>query len=466
MAELPKKIHFAGACGRAVGSLALDLQRRGLKITASDGQIHAPMDRVLAEAGLKIREKFSARHVTPGTELIVAGGMVGPDNVEWRAAERRGIPVLSMAEFLGKYFPPRQKRLVVAGTKGKTTTTAMLTWILKHAGAEPDWLLGGLCPHFELPVRFRGERRMVLEGDEYPTGLNDRRPKFRHYRPQVLVVTNLHFDHAEVFSSLEEIRNHFVEAARELPESGLLLLGPDVDGWKEIAAASRAPVVRVGWGKSCDVALTGFRAGGKGMVFQCGGVTFRMPGAGRMLAVDAALAAFAAAHVGISLENSARALAEFQGVLGRLQPLHDSERLSVFLDEAYHPAAIRANIAALRTRYPRRRVAMLLQPRYTGGRGGFQECELPGVLTDLDRLILLKSFDLQAFPGGKFSSFRLAPMLREQGLDVTVLRRARELATKVPPHAKVGDVWYVSVPPGCDFLTDPLLTNLRKKLDP
>ena len=445
--------------------MALDLQRRGFEITASDGQIHAPMDRVLAEAGLKIRGKFSARHVTPGTGLVVAGGMVGPDNPEWRAAERCGIPVLSMAEFLGRHFPPRQKRLVVAGTKGKTTTTAMLAWILKHAGSDPDWLLGGLCPHFELPVRFRGARRMVLEGDEYPTGLNDRRPKFRHYRPQVLVVTNLHFDHAEVFSSLEEIHRHFVEAARELPESGLLLLGPDVEGWKEIAAATRAPVARVGWGKGYDVALNGFRASGGGMVFRCKGAEFHMPCAGRMLAVDAALAALAAAHVGISMEKSTRALAEFEGVLGRLQPLHDSERLSVFLDEAYHPAAIRANIAALRARYPGRRLAMLLQPRYTGGRGGFQERELPHVLTNLDRLILTKSFDLQPFPGGKFSSFRLATMLREQGLDVTVLRRARELAIKVPDHAKPGDVWYISLPPGCDFLTDPLLANLREKLD-
>ena len=466
MADLPTKIHFAGACGRAVGSLALDLQRRGLDITASDGQIYPPMDRVLADAGLKIRGKFSARNVAPGTDLVVAGGMVQPDNPEWRAAERKGIPVLPMAEFLGKYFPSGQKRLVVAGTKGKTTTTAMLAWILKHARKDPDWLLGGLCPHFELPVRFRGSRRMVLEGDEYPTGLADPRPKFRHYRPHVLVITNLHFDHAEVFSSLEDIRRHFIEAARELPKHGVLLLGPDVEGWKEIAAASRAPFVRVGWGKSHDAVLSGFRALGKGMVFECGGTVFQMPGAGRMLAVDAALAALAAAHVGIPLEKSARALGEFEGVMGRLQPLHDSGRLAVFLDEAYHPAAIRENIAALRLRYPRRRLAMLLQPRYTGGRGGFQERQLPAILTELDRLVLLRSFDLRPFPGGKFSSFRLAASLRRQGLDVSLLRRTMELAVKLPPHARAGDVWYLSLPAGCEILTNPLLANLRKKIDP
>jgi UDP-N-acetylmuramate: L-alanyl-gamma-D-glutamyl-meso-diaminopimelate ligase len=466
MGELPRKIHFAGACGRAVGSLALDLQRRGLDITASDGQIHAPMDRVLAEAGLKIRGKFSARNVAPGTDLVVAGSMVAPDNPEWRAAERRGIPVLPMAEFLAKHFPPRQKRLVVAGTKGKTTTTAMLAWILKHAGQDPDWLLGGLCPHFELPVRFRGSRRMVLEGDEYPTGLTDRRPKFRHYRPHVLVVTNLHFDHAEVFSSLEEIRGHFVEAARELPKGGLLVLGPDVAGWREIAAARHAPVVRVGWSRGSDVILSNFRAGPGGMVFQVDGVTFRMAGAGRMLAVDAALAAIAAAHVGISLAKSARALEKFEGVAGRLQLLRESEKLTVLLDEAYHPSAIRANIAALRLRYPGRRLAMLLQPRYTGGRGGFQEKELPAILTELDRLVLLRSFDLQPFPGGKFSSFRFAAGLRGEGLEVTVMRRTKDLAANLPAHTRAGDVWYLSLPPGCEILTDPLLVNLRKKLDP
>jgi UDP-N-acetylmuramate: L-alanyl-gamma-D-glutamyl-meso-diaminopimelate ligase len=466
MADLPTKIHFAGACGRTVGSLALDLKRRGVDITASDEVFHSPMDRVLADAGLKIREKFSARNVAAGTELVVAGGMIGPDNPEWRAARRRGIPVLPMAEFLGKHFPAGQKRLVVAGTNGKTTTTAMLAWILKQTGKDPDWLLGGLCPHFELPVRFRGSRRMVLEGDEYRTGLADPRPKFRHYRPHVLVVTNLHFDHAEIFASLDEIRRHFVDAARELPKNGLLLLGPDVEGWRAIAAASRAPVVRVGWGKKFDAVLSGFRVRGKGMVFEFGGTVFRMPDAGRMLAVDAALAARAAAHIGISLEKSARALAEFQGVMRRLQPLHDSERLAILVDEAYHPAAIRENIAALRLRYPGRRLAMLLQPRFTEGRGGFQERELPGILTELDRLILLVSSDPQPFPGGKFSSYRLAASLRGQGLDASLLRRTVELAAKLPPHVRTGDVWYLSLPAGREFLTDPLLTNLRNKLDP
>lgn len=463
MGELPQKIHFAGACGRAVGSLALDLKRRGLLITASDGELYAPMDRVLADGGLKIRGKFSGRNVVAGTDLVVAGGMVGPDNPEWKAAERRGIPVMNMAEFLGNHFPPRQKRLVVAGTKGKTTTTAMLAWILRRAGADPDWLLGGLCPHFGLPVRFRGSRRMVLEGDEYPSGCADPLPKFRHYRPHVLVMTNLHFDHAEVFSSLGEIRRHFVEAAQELPPRGLLLLGPDVAGWKEIAAASRSPVVRVGWSRGSDVVISHFRGGSQGMAFQCGGVAFRMAGAGRVFAVDAALAALAAAHVGISLEKSAEALARFQGVRGRLQPLLESEKLTVILDEAYHPAAIRGNIAALRLRYPGRRLAMLLQPRYTGGRGGFQEKELPGALAGLDRLLLVRAFDLKPFPGGKFSSVRFASILRRQGLDVTVLRQAKKMPAQLPVHARRGDVWYLSLPAGCDFLTDPLLDNLRAK---
>ncbi len=466
MAELPRKIHFTGACGRAVGSLALDLQRRGLEITASDGQAYAPMDQVLAEGGLKIRGKFAARNMGPGTELVVVGGAVGPDNPEWRAAVRMRIPVLPMAEFLGNYFPPRQKRLVVAGTKGKTTTTAMLAFILQHAGANPDWLLGGLSPHFELPVRFRGAGRMVLEGDEYPTGLTDPRPKFRHYRPHVLVVTNLHFDHAEVFASLGEIRRHFVDAARELPKGGLLLLGPDVEGGRKIANASRARVIRVGWRRGSDVVLSGFRAGTEGMAFRCGGVAFQMAGAGRMLAVDAALAALAAAHMGIPLEKSARALAEFLGVKGRLEPLLESEPITVLLDEAYHPSAIRENIAAMRLRYPGRRLAMLLQPRYTGGRGGFQEKALPGILTELDRLVLLRSFDLRDFHGGKFSSFRLAAGLRKEGLEVSVMRRSKDLAAKLPGHARTGDIWYLSLPPGCDYLTDPLLANLRDKFRP
>ena len=201
-----RKIHFTGACGRAMGPLALELKRRGWDVTASDRTRYAPMDKVLAEGGLEIVPRFAASNVPEDAELVVVGSQIKRTNAEWAAARRRGIPVMNMARFVGGELAARSLRLVVAGTKGKTTTTAMLAWILQHAGRRPDYLIGGLCPHFPMPFRCRGGRHMVLEGDEYPSSREDATPKFRHYRPPVLVVTNNEHDHPEVYPSGNEIR--------------------------------------------------------------------------------------------------------------------------------------------------------------------------------------------------------------------------------------------------------------------
>lgn len=185
------RVHFTGACGRAIGSLALELKRKGWEVTASDATQYAPMDRVLREGGLEIRTGFSGRHVPAGTDVLVRGTAIANENLELKAARRRGIPILNMAQFLEQHLLKRSRRFVIAGTNGKTSTTAMLAWILEFAGQRPDYLMGGICPHFESLVRFRSSRWTVLEGDEYPSGENDPQPKFLHYRPHVLLLTNI-----------------------------------------------------------------------------------------------------------------------------------------------------------------------------------------------------------------------------------------------------------------------------------
>ena len=458
-----RKIHFTGACGRAIGPLALELKLRGWAITASDRTRYAPMDKVLAEGGLDIIPRFAAKNVPPGTDLVVVGSQIKRTNAEWAAARRLGIPVLNMARFLGEELAARSTRLVVAGTKGKTTTTAMLAWILKRAGLKPDYLIGGLCPHFPMPFRCRGARHIVLEGDEYPSSREDPTPKFRHYRPDVLVVTNIEHDHAEVYPSVEEIRTEFKAATAALPAGGALIVSHDCPNAAAIAASCPVEIESVGWGRGALFRLTGFQATARSMRFRFCGRDFQMKHPGRMLALDAALAARAAMRAGISLDESARALSEFEGVRGRLQVLLDEPIGTVVHDESHHPSAIRENIAALRLRFPGRRLVVMLQPRNTGGRGGFQEQALPDVLAAADSVILLRPFDLDKFPAGPFSSHLLAARLRKRGVPVCVLPKGRNFPVYCARTHEGGDVLYVSVPAGFEIHTDPLLAALRSR---
>ena len=456
-----RQIHFTGACGRAVGSLALALKRRGWRVTASDKIQYAPMDRVLAEGGLAIAPKFAARNVPPGTELVVVGGAIGRRNVERVAARRRGIPVMHMARFVGEHLAGRHRRLVVAGTKGKTTTTAMLAWILEHNGCRPDYLVGGLCPHFPLPVRYEGAPVMVLEGDEFPSSREDPTPKFLFYKPDVLVVTNVEFDHAEVYPSVREIQALFVRLAGGLPAAGKLVVSGDCANAAALARGCPAEAETVGWDSGSRFRLTGFKATPRGMRFRFCGQLFHLRQPGRMLALDAALAARAALHAGVGMAESAAALAEFQGVAGRLEPLLDDPFATIVHDESAHPSALRENIAALRLRFPGRRLVVVLQPRYTGGRHNFHEQALPDVLAAADRVVLLRAFDPAPWPAGPFSSHRLAGQLRCRGLAASVLNRSRSLASYCARTHRAGDVWFCSLPAGCEFLTGPLVAAIR-----
>ena len=456
-----RQIHFTGACGRAVGSLALALKRRGWQVTASDKLQYAPMDRVLADGGLPITPKFAARNVPPGTQLVVVGGAIGRRNIERVEARRRGIPVMHMARFVGEHLLGQKLRLVVAGTKGKTTTTAMLAWILEHNGRRPDYLVGGLCPHFPLPVRYRGSPVMVLEGDEFPSSKEDPTPKFLYYKPDVLVVTNVEFDHPEVYPSMREIQAWFARLAGGLPAAGKLVVSGDCANAAALAEGCPAEVETVGWGRGARFRLTGFKATPRGMRFRFCGESFVMRQPGQMLALDAALAARAALHAGVPMAGSAAALADFQGVAGRLHALLDDPSATIVHDESAHPSALRESIAALRLRYPGRRLVVVLQPRYTGGRHGFHEQALPDVLAAADRAILLRSFDPAPWPAGPFSSYRLAGQLRRRGLPASVLRGSRFLVSYCARNHLPGDVLFCSLPAGCEFLTDPLVAAIR-----
>ncbi len=456
------RVHFTGACGRAIGPLAIALQRRGWKVSASDGQQFAPMDAHLREAGLIIEKRFAAKNVPPGTETLIAGVGITKRNVEVREARRRNIPVYHMAEFVEKHLLQSGLRFVVAGTNGKTTATTMLAWILEWAGKHPDYLFGGQSPLFDISARFTGSKYKVIEGDEYIASVEDPRPKFGYYHPHILLVTSFDFDHAEVFSDLNALEIHFRALLSRVPRSGAIILPETSPTLLMLSERACAEVHVVGTSRRANCPISRIRTSRKGVAFEALGHRFILPLHGTMNVRNAVMAALAASWAGVSVAESAAALAEYKLPLGRLQPLLELPKAALVLDHSYHPSAIRENIVALRQRYPRRRVILALQPRYTGGRSGYQMQSLPRVLAAADAVILSEHFDLMEFPTGPFSTRALCNLIRARNTPAHHLRSLRSLPQFVCRVWKPGDVFYLSLPAGCSFIWEPLAEKLLR----
>lgn len=423
-----------------MAGVASELRRRGAIVTGSDCDVFPPMDSWLADRGIAFERRYAARNVTDATRLVIVGSLVTRENPEWRAARRRSIPVTSLAEFLGNTLLRGGTNLVVVGTNGKTTSTAMLAWILDRQANSVDYLIGGTTRQWEDTVRLRGSKRRVLEGDEYPVGQNDLTPKFLHYRPMIGVVTNVAHDHCEVFPSRSDYETLFDRFASTIPPRGTLVLTADDPMTPRLASACRGQVVTVGVGSRADRRVRGLRERRHDVRFEMDGVEFRIPVIGGFNAQNAALAATAAESVGISLADSARALADFRGVRYRQEIHRDTRELTIIEDEGAHPSAVETFLGLLRRRYAGRRILFAFQPRMTGGRDDCFQQDLPGALSVADVLFALPVSGWKLADRRPFSDRLLADQTRRLGVRFHRTATEESLWRTVHRELKPGDV--------------------------
>ncbi len=430
-----------------MGAVAMELARLGIRITGSDQHVFPPMGGLLEHAGISYHTEFSAAHLTPTPDHVVIGSYFSPANIEVATVLERRLPWSTLAGFVERYFLQTTQNLVVAGTNGKTTTTAMLTWILKAARMNPSYLVAGESPN--LGKMFHSSQRrsgpFVLEGDEYLSGLGDLNPKFLHYRPHRVLVTNLHWDHVEVFPAERSYRAGFEALVDLLPPSGGLVLNADDPG--ALALADRhqlAGTETVGFCRHAQHRITGWRQGRELQTFRFMGETFSLPAFGKIYAINAALAVTLARQEGVPLHQAAQALTSWQPVKGRQEILVNSSHLTVLKEEAYHPHALAGAVEAARARFPRRRLVLLLQPRYTGGAEGPHQTALPGALSGVD--LALVTDPLEIAPVSRaFSSRALCSAIRRSGIEAHHVAKVADLIKKFQSLHQQGDVVMVSL---------------------
>lgn len=370
-------IYFMGICGTAMGNAALLMRALGNEVSGSDQNVYPPMSDTLRDAGIKIYDGYSAERLSfIHPDLVVVGNVVsrGHPEMEW-LLESRALDYVSLPELLRTRLLKKRHNIVVAGTHGKTTTSSITAFLLREHGENPGWLIGGVPLDLQCgatPGQDGGA--FVIEGDEYDTAFFDKRSKFIQYLPEILVLNNLEFDHADIFRDLQDVQRTFSHVIRLVPRNGYIVANGDDENLAPLLEnVSWAPVVRVGLGENCDVRIHDFRETPEGSTFR---LTYRGNAWGNVAwsqsgifnARNAAMAATASALFSATDDDFAHAfpldaLARFQGVKRRREILVDTPSLVVVEDFGHHPTALKLTLQALRERYPTRKIIAAFEPR-------------------------------------------------------------------------------------------------------
>ncbi|MBP7950217.1 MAG: hypothetical protein KA004_11215 [Verrucomicrobiales bacterium] len=460
---LPRSIHFTGICGRLVGGLALALKEAGVHVAGSDPVQFPPMPGMLEAAGIRVSTAWSPENLSSNIDAVVTGGQCADDNPELADALRRGIPIWNAAAFLEAHLLRQTRNLVVAGTKGKTTTTAMLAWILCRAGKTPVHLIGGQMRSADWPLlRLRGGPLAVLEGDEFPCSPDDPLPKLWRYHPELLVVTNVSHDHPDIYPTESSYAEVFDHACRQLPENGRLIVNAEDVGALALLPPANCSVATAGFSRLSTHRITAFTDRNSGCRFRLNGVPFSLPLHGRMNAINAALAACAAESAGVCLADSARFLTDFPGVAGRQEVLAVLGRSIVYGDETSHPVALGPLVRSLRSRHPGRRIVVLMVPCHTGGRSGLCQRYLPEALSGASVVLAFPAFDPKIPAAGPFDNDRLRRDLRRRGVIARIPASLPEALSQISGLCKDGDIFLLALTPGFPTAREQILRAISE----
>jgi UDP-N-acetylmuramate: L-alanyl-gamma-D-glutamyl-meso-diaminopimelate ligase len=364
-------IHLIGICGTAMATLAALLKRKGHNVRGSDHGVYPPMSDFLAAESIPAFDGYLADHITANLDLVVVGNAISRGNPELEEVLDRKIRYCSLPEAIREYFLWGARSIVIAGTHGKTTTTALAAWLLTHGGLEPSMLVGGIAKNFGAggsSYRLGAGRDFVIEGDEYDSAFFDKTAKFLKYLPDLAVVNNVEFDHADIYADFDAIRLAFRRLVRLVPRKGLLVLGADSPAAADLAAAAVSRVQTFGtkddvdWQiHDCEAAggVTRFRVRRQGSPFG----SFEMPLVGLHNARNATAAIAVATDVGVSVERIAEGLRSFAGVKRRLEVVGVMDSVTVYDDFAHHPTAVAETLTALRASHPKARIWAVFEPR-------------------------------------------------------------------------------------------------------
>ncbi len=440
-----RRIHLIAIAGVGMSALAGMLKQRGYDVSGSDENVYPPMSTVLERLGISIRQGFRPEHLADRPDLVIVGNKVSRTNPEVEALLASGLPYASLPQALADLFIAGRRSVVVAGTHGKTTSTAMLAWVLEHAGRDPSLMVGGEALNFGGNYKLGSGECFVVEGDEYDTAFFDKGPKFLHYRPQALLLTAVEFDHADIYRDLDEVKAAFRRLVAILPAQAPLVVATDFPHARDVAKKHK-PMIAFGLGAEWQA--VNLRDNGTHTLFDIvhhgaaeGAARIQQPGG--INARNALGVYVMARQLGLTTAEILPGLASFRSVARRQEQVGEFCGITLIDDFAHHPTAVSGAIAALRLRYPRRRLWAVFEPRSNTSRRKVFQRDYVKAFAVADQVIISGVFQKaadQVAASDLFSPEQLAADLVARGTAARALPDADTITDALAAQARSGDV--------------------------
>jgi UDP-N-acetylmuramate: L-alanyl-gamma-D-glutamyl-meso-diaminopimelate ligase len=457
----PQKFHFIGICGTAMGSVAAAMRERGFKVSGSDERVYPPMSIFLEQHGIKLHQGYAKENIPADADVVVIGNAMKRGNPEVEAVLNRKLFYLSLPEVLKNYFLRGKHNLVVTGTHGKTTTTSLLTWIMEKAGSKPGYLIGGIPKNLGQGARLNDSKYFVIEGDEYDSAFFDKRSKFVHYLPELVIVNNIEFDHADIFNNIDEIKLSFRRLLNIVPQNGMVLLNGDDRNCVEVAKDCLAQMVEVGFSKNCAQRIRDVTYSPDGSRFQLGDDVYEIPLVGEFNVRNAAMAAAAARFYDVPKAKIDNALKSFAGIARRQEVRGEARGVKVIDDFGHHPTAIGQTLQALRQRYQGQRLWAIFEPRSNTTRRAIFQKELPEALKQADGVFIAQVARLDQIPEAeRLHPEEMVKEIAEDGRPAFYEKNADTIIDRILPLLKEKDVVVVFSNGGFDNIHEKLLARL------
>ncbi len=468
---MSNRIHFIGICGTAMATVAAMLKARGWDVRGSDQSVYPPMSTFLREQGITPLDGYRAEHITADLGLVCVGNAISRGNPELEAVLDRKVRYCSLPELVREQFLWSARSIVVAGTHGKTTTTSLIGWLLTATGRDPSVLVGGIAANFGGGYRLGGGREFVIEGDEYDSAFFDKTAKFLKYLPDIAIVNNIEFDHADIYPDLAAVELAFQRLAVLVPRNGLLLLGADSPRAAALSAHAASPVETFGvngdpaW-KATDLAVgpgaTRFKVHKHGSLVG----TFEVPLLGAHNVRNALAGIAVCATLGIDTRATIDALKAFGGVKRRLELRGSVDGIEVYDDFAHHPTAVAETIAALRLAHPSRRIWAIFEPRSASSCLKMFHGDFVEAFEGADRVVVAPVFRAKLAEDRRLSPEALVADLVAKGRQARAATSTADIVDTVARDAAAGDLVVVMSNGGFDGVHDKLLEALRLRPGP
>ncbi len=453
--------HFLGICGTAMGAVAAMLKDLGYEVTGSDENVYPPMSTFLESKGIRIQAGYKPENLPKKDAVIVVGNAIRRSNPELEAALDAKRFYLSLPEVLKFYFLRQSHNIVITGTHGKTTTTTLTTWLFENAGEKPSYLIGGIPLNFDQGCRRQAGKHWIIEGDEYDTAYFDKRSKFLHYLPELVVINNVEFDHADIYENLAAIQLSFRRLVNIVPRNGMILVNADDPNAIEVVKASQAPILEVGFSANAGARILNVAYHPEHSEFELFQHRFSVPMGGEFNVRNAAMAVASAHFYQIPFDKIQEGLQTFKGIKRRQEVRGEINGITVIDDFGHHPTALRETIKALKIRYAGRRLWAIFEPRSNTTRRAVFQNDLPTALAEADGIYVAQIAALDQIPvEQRLNPEKVVADLKKLGKPAFYENGADAIIASLLPQLKKGDVVAVFSNGGFGGIHQKLLDQL------